>query len=79
MTELYDAWLGDGIHQYTASGKLKPPPRRNIVAWVKQQFLLMNDESLNTNPFITESDEEHALEEFHPLDISDDEDDFVDL
>ena len=40
--------------------------------------MMRNDLSLNTNPFIFESDEEDALEEFHLLDPSDDEDHFID-
>ena len=41
--------------------------------------MVRNDGSFNTNPFITESDEEDALEEFHLLDPSDDEDDIIDI
>ena len=128
LMELYDAWLSDGIHQYTAAGNLKAPPREKIVEWVleswsklsrdvivksfkvcglnlptdgsedhliycfkegtpcaegaailQQQLMVRNDGSFNTNPFITESDEEDALEEFHLLDPSDDEDDIIDI
>ena len=41
--------------------------------------MVRNDLSLNTNPFISESDEENALVEFHLLDPSDDDDDFIDI
>ena len=127
LTELYDAWLSDGIHQYTSADNLKAP-RRKIAEWVlaswskfskeltvksfkvcglnllnngsedyliycfqegtpcaegaailKQQLMVRNDLSLNTNPFISESDEEDASEEFHLLDPADDEDDFIDI
>ena len=34
LTEIYDAWLSDGIHQYTSAHNLKASPRGKIVEWV---------------------------------------------
>ena len=30
MTELYDQWLSEGVHQSTKGGNMNPPPRKRI-------------------------------------------------
>ena len=34
VTEQYDEWLAEGIHEYTEAGNMKAPPRRLIVQWI---------------------------------------------
>ena len=31
MTELYDQWLSEGVHQFTEGGNMKPPSRKKII------------------------------------------------
>ena len=38
FTELYDEWLSNGIHEFTAAGNPKPPPRRKMVEWVLESW-----------------------------------------
>ena len=33
MTELYDQWLCEGVHQFTEDGNTKPSSRKRIIAW----------------------------------------------
>ena len=44
LTKLYDAWLSDGIHQYTSADNLKTPPRRKIVEWVRASWSKLSKE-----------------------------------
>lgn len=34
LTDRYEEWLSNGVHEYTAGGNMKPPPRRKVVKWV---------------------------------------------
>ena len=34
LNDRYDEWLSNGVHEYTAGGNMKPPPRRKVVKWV---------------------------------------------
>ena len=38
ITERYDEWMSNGIHEYTNAGNLKAPPRRQIVEWIIQSW-----------------------------------------
>ena len=31
MTELYNQWLNEGVHQFTENGKMKHPSRKRII------------------------------------------------
>ena len=34
VTEIYDKWMADGAHSFTAAGNMHGPCRREIVSWV---------------------------------------------
>jgi len=34
VTEMYDEWLANGVHQFTEAGNMKPAPRRMVVEWI---------------------------------------------
>ena len=34
MTELYDQWLSEGVHQFTECGNMKPPSRKTTIELV---------------------------------------------
>ena len=34
ITEKYDQWLADGLHEFTEAGNIKAAPRRMIVQWI---------------------------------------------
>ena len=69
----------DGSEDHLIYSFQEGTPCAEGAAILKQQLMVRNDLSLNTNPFISKSDEEDVLEEFHLLNPSDDEDDFIDI
>lgn len=34
MTEKYDEWRANSVHEYTSSDNVKVPPRKKIVQWI---------------------------------------------
>ena len=34
ITEMYDDWLANGVHQFTEAGNMKSAPRRMVVEWI---------------------------------------------
>ena len=44
VTEMYDEWMSNGIHQFTSGGNMKPPTRRTIVQWVLEAWSLLSTE-----------------------------------
>ena len=46
MTELYDQWLSEGIHQFTEGGNMKPPSRKRIIEWVLYVWSLLSKENI---------------------------------
>ena len=34
MTELYNQWLSEGVHQSTEGRNMKPPCRKRIIEWI---------------------------------------------
>jgi len=122
VREKYDDWMADGIHEFTANGNMRGPPREMIVDWIlaawdsldKQLVIdsfkhcaltVTTDDSEDAqihclkpsqpcaagldrlkglnhvvpqereDPFegLTQSDEEDAVDEFHVVDIDEDE------
>ena len=41
VTEQFDEWLTNRIHEYTAGGKMKPAPRRRVVEWILNSWKSM--------------------------------------
>ena len=36
MTELYDQWLREGVHQFTEEGNMKPASKKRIIEFSKE-------------------------------------------
>ena len=34
ISDMYDEWLANGVHQYTVGGNMKQAPRRTVVEWI---------------------------------------------
>ena len=34
ITEFYDEWLANGVHQYTVAGNMSLAPRKLVVKWI---------------------------------------------
>ena len=49
FTEFYDEWLSEGIHEFTASGNLKAPPRRQMVEWVLNSWSTLSPELIKNS------------------------------
>ena len=45
MTELYDQWLSEGVHQFTEGGNMKPPSRKRIIEWVLDPWSQLSKEN----------------------------------
>ena len=41
VTEQYDDWFGNGIHEYTAGRNMKPAPRRRVVELILNSWKSM--------------------------------------
>ena len=48
MTELYDQWLSEGVHQFTEGGNMKPPFRKRIIEWVLDAWSLLFKENIKS-------------------------------
>ena len=46
MTELYDQWLSEGVHQFAEGGNMKPPSRERIIEWVLDAWSQLSKESI---------------------------------
>ena len=46
MTELYDQWLSEGVHQFTEGGNMKPPSRKRIIEWVFDAWSQLSKENI---------------------------------
>ena len=46
VTELYDQWLSEGVHQYTEGGNIKAPSRKRIVEWILDAWSQLPKESI---------------------------------
>ena len=48
ITELYDQWLreGEGVHQFTEGGNMKPPSRKRIIEWVLEAWSQLSKENI---------------------------------
>lgn len=46
VTELYDQWLSDGVHQYTEAGNMKAPSRKKLVEWILEAWSSLSKESI---------------------------------
>ena len=46
VTELYDQWLSEGVHQYTERGNIKAPSRKRIVEWILDAWFQLPKESI---------------------------------
>ena len=75
MTELYDQWLSEGVHQYTEGGNIKAPSRKRIVEWILDAWSQLPKESivksfkccgLNLATGGTEDDNIHCLKKGQP-------------
>ena len=75
-TEKYDQWLEEeGIHNETAEGNLKAPPRKRIVQWILESWASLSVEvikqsfkscALNINVDGSEDDVIHCFKESQP-------------
>ena len=50
MTESYDQWLNEGVHQFTEGGNMKLPPRKRIIEWLLDTWSQLYKEN-NTKSF----------------------------
>ena len=49
IQEMYDDWLANGKHEYTAAGNMKPVPRRLVVEWIiKSREEISNETVVNS-------------------------------
>ena len=46
ITELYDQWLSEGVHQFTESGNMKPPSRKKKIEWVLDAWSQLSKENI---------------------------------
>ena len=46
MTELYDQWLREGVHQFTEGGNMKPSSRKRIIEWVLDVWSQLSKKTL---------------------------------
>ena len=77
VTELYDQWLSEGVHEYTVGGNIKAPSRKKIVEWIIDAWSQLSEESiiksfkccgLNLANDGTEDDQIHCLKKGQPCD-----------
>ena len=48
MTKLYDKWLGEGVHQFTEGGNMKPPSRKKMIEWVLDVSSQLSKENIKS-------------------------------
>ena len=46
MTELYDQWLSEGVHQFTEGGNMKPPSRKKIIECLLDAWSQLSKENI---------------------------------
>ena len=46
MTERYDQWLSECVHQFTEGGNMKPPSRKRIIEWVFDAWSQLSKENI---------------------------------
>ena len=46
MTELYNQWLSQGVHQFTEGGNMKPTCRKRIIEWVLDAWYHLSMENI---------------------------------
>ena len=75
MTELYDQWLSEGVHQFTKGVNMKPLSRKRIIEWVLDTWSQQSKENiikllkccdLNLANDGTEDNFIHFLKKGHP-------------
>ena len=44
LTDRYDEWLSNGVHEYTAGGNMKSPPSRKVVEWVLGSWYALSED-----------------------------------
>ena len=74
MTEFYDQWLSEGVHQFTEGGNIKPPSRKRIIGWILDAWSQFKENitksfkccGLNLANNGTEDDFIHCLENGQP-------------
>ena len=50
ITEMYDEWLANGVHQFTEAGNMKSAPRRLVVEWILKAWQML-EKDLIVNSF----------------------------
>ena len=82
VTEPYDQWLSEGIHQYAEGGNIKAPSRKGIVEWILDAWSQLPIESI-IKSFkccglnLANDGTEDAADEMNVID--DDEDEMIDV
>ena len=74
MTELYDQWLSEGVHQFTEGGNMKPFSRKRIIEWILDPWSQLSKENikslkccdLNLTNDSMEDDFSHCLKKGQP-------------
>ena len=46
LTELYDQWLSECVHQFTDGENMKPPFRKIIIEWVFDPWSRLSKENI---------------------------------
>ena len=49
IAELYDAWLSNGIHEFTESGNMKPVKQRMVLAWILAAWKSLTKEMIESS------------------------------
>ena len=47
ITEKYDQWLAEGLHESTEAGNIKAAPRRKIVQWILESWSRLAKEMIS--------------------------------
>ena len=48
MTELYDQWLSEGVHQFSEGINMKPPSTKRIIEWVFNAWSQLSKENIKS-------------------------------